>query len=140
MLERLSEYTLACRDLQYTDQFSKYVHGFFLPWLDQERQAGKLQKGEWSNFSDPYLVLGRSLGVVVYDPQFGQMCCKYEGEFNKYGNICGWGVATASGFKLEGSFYLGSPHGIGKQRAIINVCRLKVWPQRLLEKRINRNF
>ena len=36
--QELEKYMLECRDLQGTDKYSQYVHGFFLPWLQQERE------------------------------------------------------------------------------------------------------
>ena len=27
-------------------KYSLYVHGYFIPWLEQQRRDGKLEKGE----------------------------------------------------------------------------------------------
>ena len=28
------------------EKYSLYIHGYFLPWLDQQRKAGKLKSGK----------------------------------------------------------------------------------------------
>ena len=39
-------YMEVCQKLENNfEKYSIYVHGYFLPWLAQEREAGNLKKG-----------------------------------------------------------------------------------------------
>ena len=38
---------MECKDLKNSfDQYSLYVHGYLLPWLDEQRQNGLLKQGK----------------------------------------------------------------------------------------------
>ena len=44
---QLDEYMKVCRDFEdIHTEFYLYVYGYFEPWLDQQRAAGKLKKGK----------------------------------------------------------------------------------------------
>ena len=49
---QVKEFMEWCKTFEFGDlgEYSVYVHGYWLPWLAKQRQAGKLKKGK-SNFS-----------------------------------------------------------------------------------------
>ena len=38
-----------CKEHEFgeTEDYSKYIHGYFLPWLDDQRAAGKITPGKY---------------------------------------------------------------------------------------------
>ena len=39
-----------CKKLENDDnKFSQYIHEYWLPWLDEQRKAGKLIKGKYQS-------------------------------------------------------------------------------------------
>ena len=79
--------------------YSFYVHGWFLPWLDEQRENGKLTQGKTKVMSDG----------IEYD---------YEGEVDQDGKACGIGVANGT-MRYEGTFFNGKAHGICKSTPCI---------------------
>jgi len=44
--EKLEKYEKKCmKYLNQPEKYYLYVHGYFLPWLDQQRREGKLKQG-----------------------------------------------------------------------------------------------
>ena len=44
--DKIEQYMAKCKEYEdHRGKFSLYIHGYFLPWLDQQRKAGKLKKG-----------------------------------------------------------------------------------------------
>ena len=55
-LERSSEvdqYMAKCKELEEdeSDKYSLYIHGYWLVWLEKQRQAGCLKQGTYSKFT-----------------------------------------------------------------------------------------
>ena len=45
--DRIELYMAKCKQLENDRKiFTLYIHGYFLPWLDQQRKAGKLKQGK----------------------------------------------------------------------------------------------
>ena len=59
--------------------FSLYVHGYFIPWIEQERAAGRLSKG------DKHIIVDRTTLDGTY---------RYIGEVDCFGRPCGFGTAV----------------------------------------------
>ena len=50
MPERIESFMAKCKEYEDSpENYSLYIHGFFLVWLDQQRQAGKLTQGKKFN-------------------------------------------------------------------------------------------
>ena len=51
MLQALSEYMEKCKNLEKDDvsQFRLYVHGYWIPWLQEQRELGLLKQGKVLN-------------------------------------------------------------------------------------------
>ena len=80
----------------YWKQFSLYIHGFWLPWLEQARTEGRIKHGEKKI----------KIGNIEYD---------YKGEIDEFGNACGKGIATRVNIfttRCTGTWYNNKPHGI----------------------------
>ena len=44
---KLEEYMLICRKcMNDPEKYHYHVHGFFIPWLDEQRALGKLKQGK----------------------------------------------------------------------------------------------
>ena len=73
--------------------FSLYVHGYFIPWLEQEREAGRLTKGEnflieiilFPTLGDKHITVNRTAQDGTY---------RYIGEVDCFGRPCGFGTAV----------------------------------------------
>ena len=47
MENALADYSQKCESLESIgEKYSHYVHGYFIPWLQQQREAGLLKKGK----------------------------------------------------------------------------------------------
>ena len=50
--DRALEYMKENRSKEHEFNYSLYVHGYFLPWLDWMRNAGQLKKGKSGSHSE----------------------------------------------------------------------------------------
>ena len=64
-------------------QYSYYVHGYFIPWLNEQREKGLLKKG--MKFEVHNIFLGK------IPLQFKDLELEYEGEIDIDGKACGIG-------------------------------------------------
>ena len=98
----IHKYLEECREHEDKIQtYSFYVHGFLLPWFQEQREAGKI-----------------AIGMKSKPLFFDGAEWDYHGELDKNGNACGWGKATQRTFSkieriFEGSFIDNHGHGYG---------------------------
>ena len=67
----------------YWKQFSLYIHGFWLPWLERARTEGRIKHGKQQKVIHDSDYLGEKkikIGKEEYD---------YKGEIDELGNACG---------------------------------------------------
>ena len=100
------------------EKYSLYLHGYFYIWfdkhLDQQRKAGKLKSGDWSNQG-------------VYEGIEGES--SYMGEIDEERKPQGHGVIFRGYWHIECTFFNGKMHGIGELLCLkfINVCSVWVY-------------
>ena len=51
--------------------YSLYVHGYFLPWLDSQREKGLLKQGKQFNFANKYSWFKDKLSSLISMRRFG---------------------------------------------------------------------
>ena len=101
-----------CRGCMYSvENYSLYVHGFWLPWLEQQRKEKKLKFGK-SFYNFNFCCLGtcsfNMYGVIKYN---------YSGEIDNDGAATGFGIAVNDddpSYKFIGTFLDNLPHGLSK--------------------------
>lgn len=78
------------------EHYSLYVHGYWIPWIKQQREMGELKQGQ------KYLAIGGSKYL-------------YTGEIDELGEACGLGIALGvqdPSWRFEGTFNFDSAHGV----------------------------
>ena len=112
MQKRLKQYMDKSFDYQYDcKNYSHYVHGFLLPWLEQLREAGHLTQGKSSFRSNMF--------AGSKDYYFRQWKCTYRGEIDQHGDACGYGSLWSVGpnpkcVVIWATFFQNSLHGLCK--------------------------
>ena len=107
----LKDYMDHCKKLRGGDhgQYTLYIYGFLLPWLQEQREQGKLVKGKYiSRFEIAHAGNKRFSLRGTFD---------YVGELDREGNAAGFGVATRvsdKNHKFEGTFLNDKPEGVCK--------------------------
>ena len=48
--ERLDKYTQWCKNKTNVAEYTFYVHGYFIPWIDEQKEAGLLSEGRYLIF------------------------------------------------------------------------------------------
>ena len=94
-----------CREFKdsYTE-FYLYIYGYFEPWIDQQRAAGKLKKGKSIKIHNI---------VWIVKTNFGN--CQYDGEMYKDSSFCGHGVKSFEfGRIIKGTWLNDEYHGVCK--------------------------
>ena len=104
----------ACKKLENDyNNYSLYVHGWWLIWLAQQRQAGKLKQGNTLTILILIIVINKRVKLGG----LGGSQCYYTGEVDETGKTCGNGVivnVNNPNVKTEGTFLNGARHGISK--------------------------
>ena len=131
----------ACDILGYglEKTFSKYIQGYWMPWLNMQRQTGKIKQSQASkvvkvlacpydaNYYD-YMMNQRHSIVEEIERrqqnrkdhlQIGELEFDYVGEVDSNGKACGFGTAIARDkdvypITLEGTWLEDQPHGVMK--------------------------
>ena len=50
--DKIEQYMAQCKEFENDRiRYSLYIHGYLLPWFDQQRKAGKLKQGRYINIS-----------------------------------------------------------------------------------------
>ena len=105
----MNEYLKECKACENDyEKFHLYIYGWFLPWLETERKAGKLKycKCEKSNC----LFYTATAQITCLQEQL-----VYSGEVDKNNKPCGYGSATDNKiFDFKGTWLNGVRHGISK--------------------------
>ena len=98
-----------CKKLENDDnKFSQYIHEYWLPWLDEQRKAGKLIKGKYQ--SQILLTITDEKRIEITIKEYD-----YTGEMDQDGKACGQGVAVFvndKDMRYEGTFLDDQPHGL----------------------------
>ena len=103
MTDKIEEYMAQCKSYENdAEKYSLYLHGYFYIWfdkhLDQQRKAGKLKSGDWTNQG-------------VYESE-GES--SYIGEIDEERKPQGHGVIFRGYWHIEGTFFNGRMHGLGE--------------------------
>ena len=110
----LNRYMLQCKQLEDEyEKYSLYVHGYFLPWLQQQREAGSLQQGRSKQIFHHTQDLGQRKVFIGSDDKY-----EYTGELDKDGNACGFGIAVGEidkDARYESTWFQNKRHGIGER-------------------------
>ena len=83
----IEEYMDSCRNSKNLEceKYSRYVHGYLQPFLEQKREKGLLKKQDKKLQMKMFDHSGAKEIDVYYD---------YSGEVDQNGNACGLGIAT----------------------------------------------
>ena len=113
MQDSIQKYMDQCKDYEDSkDKYSHYIHGYLLPWLNEQRKAGKLTKGK-TTYPSSFIHLVTNM---KWTNREGHEFI-YTGEVDQDGFICGEGVAfdqKVKQFKYEFTCLNGEQHGICK--------------------------
>ena len=128
-LERPAEirqYTEKCKTYQDNrDKYFFYIHGYWLPWLEQQRRDNRLKQGKYLHrkkkmvFDPISFALTRVVGAGsrrVRVPFLG--LCEYTGEMDQEGNATGYGEAYNKinpRMRYSGTWLNNQMHGVCKQ-------------------------
>ena len=115
--EALAIYMDECQNNRSNSKYyARYVHGYLIPWFQEQRDIGNLITGKT-------LIIFLSdlsfVGKVQFTDKNGDVW-DYEGEIDKSGKVCGRGVGYTKKYasmRYESTWFDNMLHGI---------CQLKI--------------
>ena len=108
--DRYERYLKWYKNMTNVDEYTFYVHGYFIPWIDEQKEAGLISEGRWWIFWLE-LLLGH---VNMRDVK--NIEDHYYGDIDSEGRACGIGVIGYKNprRKHEGTFFNNKIHGFCK--------------------------